>query len=1001
MVLALVMLAATSLQASTPPETLASFQRTSFAKSDGAPAGISGMAQTDDGFLWMSGTKGLTRFDGVQFTPFKPAPGEHFLEAQLGMLFPAEGGGLWIQNDNAGPTLLKNGHLTHFGLGQGYVGAGVTPFPFFSDPLGAVWSVSNKAVMYFKDDAWHVVAPTVLSGDGFGKGAFDADGNLWLTTGGPGLLVKPKGSAKPPMRLPDIGGFDGNVFAGPAGLLYLADRQNGIAIYRRSGIALTEMTAPIPLPIIAVLPSRTGALWLISNKYVVSHVSPEAIAAAGKSHSVPPLEEVPQLGRSPLNIIEDRDGDIWTGGEGGLDRLARTAFHPVGLPDDIHEVSASIDSAGSLWVGSETHPVLHLASPAAPWNSTEVPSLTLATYADSADGTVWAANKLGIWKLSPGTPQLVVKYPSSGRGVPYSVIKDKAGTLFVSSPHLGNGVLAWDGKAWHDVLKKHATVKVMAVDRQNRLWLGGGGPNQLIGLSHGIEQRWGEAQNLRVGTVRSLLVDGDVLWVGGDDGVQFFDGKRFTSLVSRDAEAFQTVTGLVRDAAGNLWVQTLDGVMRIPAADVRKAMALPGSRVTARLFDATDGVPSVVDADRMLPSLRMGADGRIWTHTASGLAWIDPARVPKAPALPPIVVESVSTGSAVYPASARGVALTSAENSFRITYTTPALNHPERVHFAYRLAGFNDWQDVGTRREAVFTKVPAGRYQFEVRAVRSGDTASAVHASLALTRAPAYYETWWFRALAGFLLAFVLWFAYRMRVKALGRQMHIRIEERERIARDLHDTLLQGVQGLQLRLQTWAASPRIEATHRQEMTDVALRTRDMLVDGRDRILALRRVDASPDLAGDLRAIALDYTTLYRAGFVLTEEGAPRPLVPEVAQEILDIAREGLRNAFVHANAGAVELCMQWRRDGLHVLVRDDGDGIDEAVLRDGGRAGHWGLQGMRERAERIGARLVLRRGDEGGTELSLAVPARAAYASARLWRRLRRVRQAGSDQAPD
>jgi signal transduction histidine kinase len=551
------------------------------------------------------------------------------------------------------------------------------------------------------------------------------------------------------------------------------------------------------------------------------------------------------------------------------------------------------------------------------------------------------------------------------------------------------------------VLKKPATVKVMAVGRQNHLWLGGLGRNRLVELSGGVEREWSGADHLRVGVVRSILPDGDMLWVGGDDGIQFFDGKQFRSLLAKDPEAFQTVTGLVRDRAGNLWVQTLDGVMRIPASDVAMALAHPDQQVSYRLFDTADGVPGAPDADRMLPSLRRSSDGRIWTNTITGLAWIDPAHLPASTRLPAVVMETVSSDKTTYRVGNESIRLSPEQSAFRIAYTTPALTHPERVQFSYRLQGFSDWQDVDTRREAVFTNVPAGHYVFQVRAVRAGDAASAVTASLTLTRAPAYYETWWFRALGLLLLAILLWIAYVLRLQALRRQMHIRVDERERIARDLHDTLLQGVQGLQLRLQTWAASPKLEPAHRQEMADVAIRARDMLIDGRDRIIALRRVDASPDLAGDLRAIALDYTTLYRAGFVLTEEGAPRPLVPEVAQEILDIAREGLRNAFVHANASAVELCMQWRRDGLHVLVRDDGDGIDEAVLRDGGRAGHWGLQGMRERAERIGAKLVLRRGDEGGTELSLVVPARAAYASARLWRRLRRVRQAGPDQAPD
>lgn len=987
-VLMLWLVAVVPLRASTVPETLASFQHTSFGKSEGAPVGISGIAQTTDGFLWMTGTKGLTRFDGVRFTAFKPLPGERFLEAQLGMLFPAEGGGLWIQNDNAGPTLLKDGHLVHFGPDQGYIGASLAPFAFFSDPQGTVWSVSTKAVLYFKDDAWHAVAPVRPSMGGYGNGAFDDEGNLWLTSDGSGVMVKARGSSNAPQRLPNMASFDGQVFSGPDSLLCFASRQTGVLLYRHNGTELTEVAAPIPLQIIAHLTSRTGALWLISSNYAVYYVSPEALAQAATNHSVPRLDAVPEVGRSPLNVVEGRDGNIWTGGQDGLVRFAHTAFHPIDLPDDIHEVSASIDHAGDLWVGSETHPVLHISSTAASWESTNVPRLTLATYSDSTDGTVWAANKLGVWQLSPGMPRQVAAYPLPGKaGVPYSVLRDRNGMLFVASPQLGKGVLAWDGHDWHDILKTRATVKVMTLDRQNRLWLGGEAGKQLIELSHGIERRWGAAQNLRVGAVRSLLVDGDTLWVGGDEGIQFFDGKRFISLLGKDIDVFQTVTGLVKDATGNLWVQTLDGVMRIRATELIKAMADPGFRVTTRLFDASDGVPTVVDADRMLPSLRLGPDGRIWTHTASGLAWIDPAHLPKPPPLPPIVIETVSSGSTSYAAPSQGIQLSATQSSFRITYTTPALTHPERVEFAYRLAGFNDWQEVGNRREAVFTEVPAGDYVFEVRAMRAGAPDSVVQASLALIRAPTYYETWWFHTLVALLVVLLLWIAYRMRVQALQRQMHIRVEERERIARDLHDTLLQGVQGLQLRLQTWAASPRLDASHQAEMTNVALRAREMLVDGRDRILALRRDDAATDLAADLRASALDYTALYRVDFVLKEEGSPRAMMADAAQEVLDIAREGLRNAFVHADASSVELRLSWRRDGLHVLVRDDGIGIDEVILQNGGRVGHWGLQGMRERATRLGAPLHFTRSGRGGTEVALTVPARVAYARAsrRSW----------------
>jgi signal transduction histidine kinase/ligand-binding sensor domain-containing protein len=990
MALMLSMLATTWLRASTAPETLASFQRTSFGKSDGAPDDILSLAQTSDGFLWMAGTKGLVRFDGVQFKVFKPLPGERFMQAQLGRLFPAENGGLWIQNEDAGPTLLKDGHLIQFGAKDGVVGVRQD---FFADPHGTVWAVSDGAVMYFKGDRWHVAMRAGVADGRFDVAAVDGDGNVWIAVRDKGLMVKPHGSNDLLLKAPGPGAGAQVLFIGPSGLLFYSTWKSGLHIYRRDGLKLAEVTLPIPFAIIAGLQSRSGGLWVVSKALALNYLSPQALALAEKDLAAPQPEIVPGITHTRWPVLRDRSGDIWTGGRDGLDRFSLTAFTPVSLPENIHEVSASVDPSGGLWVGNETRNVLHVAPLASSWETTDAPPLTLATFSDPADGTVWGASRLGVWQLSPGKPRLAAKYllPELGP-VPYAVVRDRQGTLFVSWPHTGNGLLAWDGESWHDVLKQPAIVKVMAVDRQNCLWLGGLGRNRLITLSKGVEHEWGEANHLRVGVVRSILPDGDVLWVGGDDGIQFFDGKQFRSLLAKDPEAFQTVTGLIRDATGNLWAQTLDGVMRIPASDVVRALAHPDQPVTYRLFNTTDGVPGAPDADRMLPSLRLSPDGRIWTNTITGLAWIDPAHLPTSAGLPRIVMETVSSDKTTYQVSEGSIGLSPEQSAFRIAYTTPALTHPERVQFSYRLQGFSDWQDVDTRREAVFTNVPAGSYVFQVRAVRAGDAASAVTASLKLTRAPAYYETWWFRALGLLLLAIMFWFAYVLRLQALRRQMHIRVDERERIARDLHDTLLQGVQGLQLRLQTWAASPRLEPAHRQEMADVAIRARDMLIDGRDRIIALRRVDASTNLAGELRAIALDYTTLYHVSFAMDEEGTPRPLITEAALEVVDITREGLRNAFVHAKANVVELHLEWRRHELHILVRDDGEGIEDEVLQNGGRAGHWGLQGMRERTDRIGARMLLGRGDERGTELSLVVPGRVIYGdtSWRIWRRLRR-----------
>jgi signal transduction histidine kinase len=351
-----------------------------------------------------------------------------------------------------------------------------------------------------------------------------------------------------------------------------------------------------------------------------------------------------------------------------------------------------------------------------------------------------------------------------------------------------------------------------------------------------------------------------------------------------------------------------------------------------------------------------------------------------------VSIQALQAGDKPY-ALESGLVLPKLTRNLRFDYTAPSLTSPQRVHFRYRLEGADaEWQDAGTRRQAFYTNLDPGAYRFRVRAVNEDGTWSANDAVFDFRIAPAFYQTLWFKALLCCFALALLWLLYLLRLRQLAARAGIRTAERERIARDLHDTLLQGIQGLQLRLQTWAADPLLEAPHREEMNKAARCTHDLLVDGRDRIVALRRSGSTQaGVASSLKEIGCDYASLYPARFSVCEDGEPRVVTPDVAAEVIDIVREGLRNAFVHARADHIGLVVAWRRRGLEITVDDDGCGIDEAILCEGRRAGHWGLVGMRERAHRIGGRFVIERGKARGTGLRLGVPARIAYAGSRWW----------------
>jgi signal transduction histidine kinase len=339
-------------------------------------------------------------------------------------------------------------------------------------------------------------------------------------------------------------------------------------------------------------------------------------------------------------------------------------------------------------------------------------------------------------------------------------------------------------------------------------------------------------------------------------------------------------------------------------------------------------------------------------------------------------------------------------NDLQIDYSAGSLTVPERVRFRYKLEGLDrDWQDVGVRREAHYTNLGPGHYTFRVTAANNDGVWNNTGASVDFVIAPAFYQTGWFYALCALAGAAILAALYRLRMRQLAAQIRGRLEERlaerERIARDLHDTLLQGMQGLIWRFQ--AATDRIPSSEpaRQLMEQSLDRADQLLAESRDKVKDLRPASSeAADLAQSIAAEGKEFSGTHAAEFRVSVFGARRELHPIVREEGFLIAREALANAFRHAQAAHIEAEVGYDKIALQVRIRDDGKGIATKVLDEGGAPGHFGLMGMRERARKLGAQLDVWSRPGAGTEIDLRVPAKVAYA------RPRRASRSGSAARP-
>jgi signal transduction histidine kinase len=446
----------------------------------------------------------------------------------------------------------------------------------------------------------------------------------------------------------------------------------------------------------------------------------------------------------------------------------------------------------------------------------------------------------------------------------------------------------------------------------------------------------------------------------------------------------------VETTNGDLWLNGLGGVFHIRRAEIMEALKNPAYLVSGERFGRREGSPGLPPQLRPIPTAIEGTDGRLWFAGSDGVVWLDPARASNRTPPPPVTIESVSADDQGYRVDLP-IRFPAHTSSVQITYAAVSLADSEAIRFRYKVREIDrDWHEAGTSTSVNYRNLPPGSYHFLVNTSDTNGLWSDNTATAEFTVLPAFYQTNWFRALCVGAFLAMLWMAYQVRVRHLQRQfdmtLEARVGERTRIARDLHDTLLQSFHGLLFRFQ--AARNMLpnrpeEAT--QALDTALIRAEQALDEGRHSIQGLRaNPSAENDLDQMLIATGQELASSNHAEdgsprFEVIVEGERRGLPPMIKDEIGRIARELLRNAFRHARAREIEVEIRYENDVFRLVVRDDGKGVDPKILQDGGRAGHWGLPGVQERARGIGARLEFLSEAGAGTEIRLTLPAAIAY----------------------
>jgi signal transduction histidine kinase/ligand-binding sensor domain-containing protein len=986
-------------QALNPELDVSQYAHTGWKVSDGFTKGmIFTIAQTSDGYLWLGTEFGLYRFDGVHAVPWQPPTGQDLPSHIVYSLLVARDGSLWIGTTN-GVASWKDGKLTHYPQVDGQM-----IYALREDREGTIWSggaagpaVPGPATLCaIGGTSVHCYGKDGSLGRGVVSSVYeDRKGDLWAVTGNGIWRWRPGPPKFYPLQM-GLRPLEGFIEDGGGKLLI--GIEGGLRRFLNGKIEAYPLPSTVqPFLTRTLLCDHDSGLWIAVYNVGLVHIH-EGRADVFRQADGLSSDDV-------LALFEDRENNVWVSTVNGLDRFRAAAVATFSVKEGLSNSLADsvlADRDGSVWVATpggidrgREGQFTRYGKQDGKLNG----SATTSLFQDSG-GRIWVSTRSQFGYLEDNR---FVSVGSAGIGVAQAIAEDSTGNLWIADQEEGlfrvrdNKIV--ERIPWIDLGHKDFALSLAADPLHGGIWLG----FYEGGISHfpegRVQETYTAADGLAKGSVGYLDVEKNgTLWASTDSGLTRVKNGHFATLSRENGLPCDAIYWMIQDDDHSFWLYTPCGLLRLVRSEMEAWTAAvdrgQGAKqmVHPTVFDASDGVRMhEVSSDRFLPPMvTKSLDGRIWFTQLDGVSVIDPHHLPFNKVPPPVRIERITADAKIYDLS-NGLPLPPVARDLTIDYTALSFVVPEKVRFRYKLEGQDpEWKEVVNERQVRYTNLAPGYYTFRVIACNNDGVWNMTGASLRFSIAPAYYQTAWFRLCCVAAVLLLLWGAYLFRVRQLEAQFTVgleaRVEERTRIARDLHDTLLQSFSALLPHLQTVSNVLPSQPDEAKRRVERAIeQATNAVTEGRDTVHALRSGESS---AIDLdRAISNFAKELVSGGasepvpeIHVRVEGQPTVLNSIVRDEVYRIATEAVRNAIRHANASRIEVEIRYDEQHLRLRIGDNGTGIDPALLELDHKAGHWGLRGMRERAKLVGGTLEVWSQPNVGTEIELSIPAAGVYA---------------------